>query len=71
MWPHFIPRHLLAECISIRNRPTILEAIADGVAFTRNASALAEHVRTRPARQICAQYTLVNGHMPLISLSAD
>jgi flagellar biosynthesis protein FlhA len=63
-------QNLLAERISIRDLPTILEGIADGVSFTRNASALAEHVRTRLARQICAQYTSPNGYLPLISLSA-
>jgi flagellar biosynthesis protein FlhA len=63
-------QNLLAERISIRDLPTILEGIADGVAFTRNASALAEHVRTRLARQICAQYTSPAGYLPLISLSA-
>jgi flagellar biosynthesis protein FlhA len=63
-------QNLLAERISIRDLPTILEGIADGVTYTRNASALAEHVRTRLARQICAQYTSPNGYLPLISLSA-
>jgi flagellar biosynthesis protein FlhA len=63
-------QNLLAERISIRDLPTILEGIADGVSFTRNASALAEHVRTRLARQICAQYTSPGGYLPLISLSA-
>jgi flagellar biosynthesis protein FlhA len=61
---------LLAERISIRDLGTILEGIADGLAFTRNPAALAEHVRTRLARQICAQYTTPAGHLPLIALSA-
>ena len=63
-------QNLLAERISIRDLPTILEGIADGVSFTRNASALAEHVRTRLARQICAQHTSPQGYLPLISLTA-
>ena len=63
-------QHLLAERISIRDLPTILEGIADGLTYTRNSGALAEHVRTRLARQICAQYTSPNGYLPLISLSA-
>ena len=45
---------LLAERISIRDLPTILEGIADGLAFSRNPVTLVEHVRTRLARQICA-----------------
>src|SRR5437764_1389923 len=61
---------LLAERISIRDLPTILEGIADALAFTRNPSYLVEHVRTRLARQICAQHTSPNGYLPLIALSA-
>jgi flagellar biosynthesis protein FlhA len=63
-------QNLLAERISIRDLPTILEGIADGLTFTRNTGGLAEHVRTRLARQICAQYTSPNGYVPLLSLSA-
>jgi flagellar biosynthesis protein FlhA len=61
---------LLAERISIRDLPTILEGIADALAFTRNPTYLVEHVRTRLARQICAQHTSPNGYLPLIALSA-
>jgi flagellar biosynthesis protein FlhA len=61
---------LLAERVSIRDLPTILEGIADGLSFTRNPSYLVEHVRTRLARQICAQHTSPNGYLPLIALSA-
>ena len=60
---------LLAERISIRDLPTILEGIADALAFTRNPAQLVEHVRTRLARQICAQHTSPNGYLPLIALS--
>jgi flagellar biosynthesis protein FlhA len=63
-------QNLLAERISIRDLSTILEGIADGIGFSRNPSALAEHVRARLARQICAQYTAPGGYLPLISLSA-
>jgi flagellar biosynthesis protein FlhA len=62
---------LLAERVSIRDLATILEGIADGLAATRNPSMLAEHVRTRLARQICAQYTGAGGYLPLIALSAQ
>jgi flagellar biosynthesis protein FlhA len=61
---------LLAERISIRDLATILEGIADGIAVTRNPTMLAEHVRTRLARQICATHTSPNGYVPLIALSA-
>ena len=52
---------LLSERISIRDLSTILEGIADGVPFTRNPVALAEHVRARLARQLCAQHTTAAG----------
>lgn len=61
---------LLAERISIRDLSTILEGIADAVAFSRNPTTMVEHVRARLARQICAQNTSPNGYLPLIALSA-
>jgi len=61
---------LLAERVSIRDLPTILEGIADGLSFTRNPNMLAEHVRARLSRQICAQHTSFAGYLPLIGLSA-
>ena len=61
---------LLAERVSIRDLPTILEGIADAIAFTRNPATLAEHVRARLARQICAQFTTPAGHLPLVALTA-
>jgi len=61
---------LLAERVSIRDLGSILEGIADALSFTRNPVGIAEHVRTRISRQICAQYTTPAGYMPLIALSA-
>ena len=61
---------LLSERISIRDLSTILEGIADALAFSRNPSTMVEHVRARLARQICAQNTSHNGYLPLIALSA-
>jgi len=61
---------LLNERISIRDLSTILEGVADGLSFTRNPASLAEHVRARLARQICAQYTTPAGYLPLIAMSA-
>jgi flagellar biosynthesis protein FlhA len=61
---------LLAERVSIRDLATILEGIADAIAFSRNPVLLAEQVRARLARQICAQYTTPAGYLPLIALSA-
>jgi flagellar biosynthesis protein FlhA len=61
---------LLAERISIRDLSTILEGIAEAISFTRNPVMLAEHVRGRLARQVCAQHTTAAGYLPLIALSA-
>ncbi|RIK98643.1 MAG: flagellar biosynthesis protein FlhA [Proteobacteria bacterium] len=62
---------LLAERVSIRDLATILEGIAEALAFSRSPSTLVEHVRARLARQICAQNTTANGYLPLIALSAQ
>jgi flagellar biosynthesis protein FlhA len=61
---------LLAERVSIRDLATILEGIADGIGASRNPVMLAEHVRARLSRQICAQHTSPGGYLPLIALSA-
>ncbi len=61
---------LLGERVSIRDLSTILEGIADGISGTRNPTILAEHVRARLARQICAQHTSPSGYLPIIALSA-
>ncbi|MGA2891610.1 MAG: flagellar biosynthesis protein FlhA [Xanthobacteraceae bacterium] len=61
---------LLAERVSIRDLSTILEGIADGLPGTRNAAMLAEHVRARLARQLCAQHVTPSGTLPIIALTA-
>src|SRR5689334_14355830 len=61
---------LLSERVSIRDLSTILEGIADAVSFSRNPATIAEHVRGRLSRQICAQFTSSSGYLPLIALSA-
>jgi len=61
---------LLAERVSIRDLATILEGIADGLPATRNPTMLAEHVRARLSRQLCAQHTSPAGYLPIIALTA-
>ncbi len=61
---------LLVERVSIRDLATVLEGIAEGIGHSRNPVTLAEHVRQRLSRQLCAQYTTAAGYLPLISLSA-
>jgi flagellar biosynthesis protein FlhA len=60
---------LLAERVSIRDLGSILEGIAEALTTTRNPAQLVEHVRTRLARQICAQHLSSGGYLPLITLS--
>jgi flagellar biosynthesis protein FlhA len=54
----------------VRDLATILEGIADGLAYSRNPAMLVEHVRARIARQICAQHASSAGYLPLVALSA-
>ena len=60
---------LLAERVSIRDLPTILEGIAEMAAHTQNVTTIREHVRARLARQLCAAASQGRGYLPLISLS--
>jgi flagellar biosynthesis protein FlhA len=60
---------LLAERVSIRDLPSILEGIAEAVGHTKNALYITEHVRARLARQLCHQHLSHNGYLPLVALS--
>ena len=62
-------QRLLAERVSIRDLPVILEAIAEATSFTQSVQNIAEHVRTRLARQICSTYVASEGHLPLITMT--
>jgi flagellar biosynthesis protein FlhA len=62
-------QNLLAERVSIRDLPTILEGISEACGYSRNVSVITEHVRARLARQISEQNTNEAGFIPLISLS--
>ncbi len=64
-------QNLLSERISIRDLPAILEGVAEACGYTRNMTAITEHVRARLARQISAENTNENGIIPLITLSPD
>ncbi|MEM8827588.1 MAG: flagellar biosynthesis protein FlhA, partial [Pseudomonadota bacterium] len=63
-------QRLLAEGISIRDLPGILEGIAEAAAFTGNVVSLTEHVRTRLARQISAA-AAQGATIPVVTLSPD
>ncbi|HEV2557421.1 MAG TPA: flagellar biosynthesis protein FlhA [Microvirga sp.] len=60
---------LLAERVSIRDLGTIVEGIAEVAGAIKNPRDIMEHVRTRLARQICAQYAGPGGVLPILSLS--
>ncbi len=64
-------QNLLAERVSIRDLPTILEAISEGSSLSRNIGFITEHVRTRLSRQLSDQYSADQGYIPLVTLSPD
>ena len=64
-----ILQNLLAERISIRDLPTILEGVAEACGHSRNVMTITEHVRARLARQISDQNTTDQGVIPMIPLS--
>ncbi|MHC0051974.1 flagellar biosynthesis protein FlhA [Actibacterium sp. D379-3] len=64
-------RLLLAERVSIRNLPLILEAIAEGRHSYPNAEAISEHVRHRLGFQLVAEYRRADGTIPLLQLAPE
>jgi flagellar biosynthesis protein FlhA len=60
---------LLAERVSVRDLPTILEAIGEAAPGTSSASHIAEHVRARLGRQICGALKSGDGAAPILTLS--
>ncbi|MGH6662197.1 MAG: flagellar biosynthesis protein FlhA [Rhodospirillales bacterium] len=62
-------QNLLAERVSIRDMPTILEGISEACGHTRQVMMITEHVRARLARQISDMNTNAQGFIPLITLS--
>ncbi|WP_029007115.1 flagellar biosynthesis protein FlhA [Azospirillum halopraeferens] len=64
-------QNLLAERISVRDLPTILEGISEAAGQTRSITQITEHVRSRLARQICDACANEMGFIPLITLSPE
>ncbi len=62
---------LLSERVSIRDLPTILEGIAEVAGTGRSPQMMAEHVRGRLARQLCAANLGPDGALPILTLSHD
>jgi len=62
---------LLRERVSIRDRVSILEAVADAITMTRDPAMIVELVRMRLGRMICMQYRTPEGELPVFALSPD
>ncbi|NOT29134.1 MAG: flagellar biosynthesis protein FlhA [Planctomycetes bacterium] len=61
-------RNLLADGVPVRNMPAILEALADGVARTKDPEALSEFVRGRLGRVLCELYADKSGTVHAVTL---
>lgn len=68
---HAVLRLLLAEQVSIRNLPLILEAIAEIRPSTPQPDVICEHVRQRLGFQLIADIKRADGSLPLIQLAGQ
>ncbi|KEJ90545.1 flagellar biosynthesis protein FlhA [Sulfitobacter donghicola] len=64
-------RLLLAEQVSIRNLPLILEATAEARGQNSQPEAICEHVRQRLGFQLVAEMRRVDGTLPLVQLAPE
>jgi flagellar biosynthesis protein FlhA len=62
---------LLAERVSIRHLPLVLESIHEAAGLTRNVRMMTEHVRARLAMQICKSLTGGDGFIAVMPLSTQ
>jgi flagellar biosynthesis protein FlhA len=62
---------LLAERVSIRNLPKIIEAVAEASANTKNIRTVIEHARGKLSKQICQSLVDAQGYVPVINLGGD
>jgi len=63
-------RQLLRERVAIRDLVTILEALADVAAVTKDADAVTEAVRSAMGRTICRSYQNERGELTVIGVAA-
>lgn len=68
---HAVLRLLLAEQVSIRNLPLIIEAAAEGRAGGTAPETVCDHVRQRLGFQLVAELTRPDGTLPLIQLAPE
>ena len=62
-------RALLRERVPVRDLTSILEAIGDAVAVSKDPDVITEGVRSVLGRSICRQYQNDRGELPVISLA--
>ncbi|MBX9726608.1 MAG: flagellar biosynthesis protein FlhA, partial [Rickettsiales bacterium] len=62
-------QNLLGEMISIRDLPTIMEAVSESSRVSQNIALITEHVRMRLGRQISHQNTNEEGYISILALS--
>lgn len=62
-------QNLIGERVSIRDMPTILEAISEICMFSRNLTNITEHVRQRLSRQITFSNINENNELVILTLS--
>ncbi|MFI4983846.1 MAG: flagellar biosynthesis protein FlhA [Rickettsiales bacterium] len=60
---------LLSESVSIKDLPTILEAISEKATQSTNVVNVIEHVRSRLSKQLCYANLTDNGYIPFVVLS--
>src|SRR5262245_15025331 len=68
---HRVLQRLLAEDVSIRNLPAVLEVLADVGGATRDPSLLAEHVRAALAETVCRPFMSPDGALRALVLSPE
>ena len=68
---HAVLRLLLAEQVSIRNLPLIIEALAEGRQSHNQPEAVCEHVRRRLGFQLVSTLQRADGSLPLIQLAPE
>lgn len=64
-----ILQNLVNERVSIRDLPTILEAVSEACHYSRNVGTITEHVRLRLSRQITFSNLDESGILKIITLS--
>jgi flagellar biosynthesis protein FlhA len=68
---HRVLQRLLAENVSIRDLPLVLEVLADLAPMTKDASILAEHVRAAMPDVVCRPHVGTDETLRVLMLSPD